>query len=346
MRTPTYRSELREIGDGVYAYLQDGSWGFSNAGLVTAAGRGLLVDTLYDLKLTARMLDEMCRANDAARHIDTLVNSHANGDHCWGNQLVGARRIISSRAAAEEMLELSPRIMASLVAGARWVSRGGDAAKRLLGVLGRIGVPRAAALSESAEFVVDCFAPFDFRGISLKLPNETFEGRLDIDLGDRRVELIQVGPAHTKGDVLIYLPRERIVFAGDIVFIGMHPIMWEGPVDCWIDACDRLLGLDVDVVVPGHGPLTDKKGVGAVKAYFEELRRVVGDARAAGASTDEIARDLYSRGYEGWTERSRVTVNVDTISRQLAGDRLRPDPLTLLAKMARLERNGERSLRV
>jgi cyclase len=337
MRTPAYRTQLQEVGNGVYAYLQDGSWGFSNSGLVAANGRGLLVDTLYDLQLTARMLDEMSRANDAAKRIDTLVNTHANGDHCWGNQLVDARRIVSSRAAAEEMLELSPRLMASLVAAARLVCRTSGIAKPLLALLGRIGVPRVAALAESAEFVVDCFGAFDFRGISLKLPTETFEGRLDIDIGERHVELIQVGPAHTKGDVLVYLPKERIAFTGDILFVGMHPIMWEGPVERWIEACDRLLGLDVDVVVPGHGPLTDKKGVQATKAYFETLRKAVREGRAAGASQEEIARDLYARGYEGWAEGSRVTVNVDTVARQLAKDTSPRDPLTLLAKMARLE---------
>src|SRR5579863_3115265 len=148
MRAPAYRTQLREVGNGVYAYIQDGSWGFSNAGLVTASGQGLLVDTLYDLKLTARMLDEMRRANDAARRIDTLVNTHANGDHCWGNQLVESRRIVSSRAAAEEMLELSPRLMASLVASARLVCRTGGVTKSILRLLGRIGVPRVAALAD------------------------------------------------------------------------------------------------------------------------------------------------------------------------------------------------------
>jgi cyclase len=338
MRTPTFHAELREIADGVYAYLQDGSWGFSNAGLVASSGPALLVDTLYDLKLTARMLEEMRRATDAARRIDTLVNTHANGDHWWGNQLVDAGRIVSSRAAAQEMLEVSPRLMASLVAGARLVSRSGAASKRVLELLGRIGIPRTAALSESAEFVVDCFGPFDFRGISVKLPTETFEGRLEIHVGDRLVELIEVGPAHTKGDVLVYLPKERIAFTGDILFIGMHPVMWEGPVQNWIDACDRLLGLEVDVIVPGHGPLTDKNGVHATKAYFEQLRKTVEDGRASGASPDDIARELFARNEQGWAEASRVAVNVDTIFRDLGADRSRRDPLTLLGKMARLER--------
>jgi glyoxylase-like metal-dependent hydrolase (beta-lactamase superfamily II) len=337
---------LREIGDGVHAYLQQGSWGFSNAGLVTGlvrsglrpsgAGASLLVDTLYDLRLTREMLTAMRRVTDGAR-ISTLVNTHANGDHCWGNQLVGASRIVASRAAAEEMLELSPRLMATMVGASRLLQRSGPA-RRLVGLLGRIGVPRAAALSEAADFVVRAFGAFEFAGITLTAPTQTFEGRLAIDVGGRRAELIEVGPAHTRGDVIVHLPAERIAFTGDILFIGSHPVVWEGPVSNWIAACDRLLELDVDVIVPGHGPLTDKAGVRATKAYFEDLRTAVAQGRAAGASPEAIARDLFARGYLGWNESSRVAVNVDTILRELEGDRSHRDPLELIARMARLER--------
>jgi glyoxylase-like metal-dependent hydrolase (beta-lactamase superfamily II) len=104
---PRSSGKLVEIADGVHAYLQRGSWGFSNAGLVSSGDASLLVDTLYDLGLTERMLREMRRAVPGAERIRTVVNTHANGDHCWGNQLVTGAEIVSSRAAAEEMLELS-----------------------------------------------------------------------------------------------------------------------------------------------------------------------------------------------------------------------------------------------
>ena len=84
---------LHEIGDDVWAYVQgDGGWGWSNAGLVVDGDASLLVDTLFDLRLTAEMLESMRRASAAAEHIDTVVNTHANGDHCYGNQLVAERR--------------------------------------------------------------------------------------------------------------------------------------------------------------------------------------------------------------------------------------------------------------
>src|ERR1700712_3494613 len=86
---------LHEVADGVWAYLQpDGSWGYSNAGLVAGDGTSLLVDTLFDLRLTRKMLDSMRGVTDT-RPIDTLVNTHANGDHCYGNQLLRESRIIT-----------------------------------------------------------------------------------------------------------------------------------------------------------------------------------------------------------------------------------------------------------
>ena len=95
---------LHEIGNGLYAWLQpDGSWGWSNAGLVVDSGETLLVDTLFDLKLTRDMLHAMRNAVPAANHIKQVVNTHANGDHYFGNQLVSDANIIVSKRCAEEM---------------------------------------------------------------------------------------------------------------------------------------------------------------------------------------------------------------------------------------------------
>jgi glyoxylase-like metal-dependent hydrolase (beta-lactamase superfamily II) len=328
--------ELREVGEGVYAYLQRGGWGYSNAGLVTDAGASLLVDTLYDFALTERMLKAMRGAMRAGR-IDTVVNTHANGDHCWGNQLVGEARIVSSRAAAEEMMELSPKLMAELVRRSRLMAGEGPRGRKLASLLGRLGFSRAGSLLSSAAFVVESFGSFDFGNVTLRLPDDTFEGRLELMVGGKRVELLQVGPAHTKGDVIVYLPEQRVAFTGDILFIGSHPIVWEGPVANWVAACDRLLALDVDLVVPGHGPVTTKLGVQRTKQYWEDLVAAAKRGRDAGATADEIARELFLHDREGWFEASRLAVNVDTICRELAGDRSRRNPLALLAKMARLE---------
>jgi cyclase len=329
--------QLVEVAAGVHAYLQQGSWGFSNAGLVASGESALLIDTLYDLKLTARMLAEMRRTVRAAARIDTVVNTHANGDHCWGNQLLEGAEIVSSRAAADEMRELKPGMMHALVRGSATVAKLGSVPRRALGLLGSAGVPYLGPLAEAAEFIQACFGAFDFRDVRLTLPTKTFEGRLSVRCGDTQLELIQVGPAHTKGDLIVYLPREKVVFTGDILFIGMHPIVWEGPVERWIAACDRILELDADVIVPGHGPITTQDGVRQTKQYWQHVLDAARRGHAAGVSVDDVARELLSQGFADWTEAHRLVVNVDTVYRDLAGDRGHRDPLAMFARMARLE---------
>ncbi len=122
----TYTKGLHDLGNAVYAYLQpDGSWGWSNAGIVTDGDASLLVDTLFDLKLTQEMLDTMRKSIAAAAKIDTVVNTHANGDHCYGNQLVADANIIASVRTAEEMNDLPPTAICRAYAtcarnGASW----------------------------------------------------------------------------------------------------------------------------------------------------------------------------------------------------------------------------------
>ena len=323
--------QLREVADGVFAYLQPGGWGFSNAGLVSSAGASLLVDTLYDLPLTERMLGEMRRVAKAP--IESVVNTHANGDHCWGNQLVGNAKIVSSRAAAEEMLELSPQVMHNLVRAARAIEKLGPLAAGPLRLLGRLGIKRAEALRQAAPFIVEAFGAFDFGGISLRKPDTVFDGQLVLRVGDKEVHLFEVGPAHTQGDVLVYVPQDRVVFTGDILFIGSHPIAWEGPIQNSINACDRILALDVDVVIPGHGPLTDKAGVLETRRYWERLQTAAAEVGSAGLPEAEALCALNAHKVLG--EQERLVVNMDTALRELSGVHTPRDPLVMLARMGR-----------
>src|SRR3954465_162003 len=107
-----YTKGLHDLGDGCFAYLQpDGGWGWSNAGLIVGDGSSLLVDTLFDLRLTGEMLAAM-ETLTAAAPIAPLVNTHANGDHCYGNELVSGAEIVASSAAAEEMSHVPPALLA------------------------------------------------------------------------------------------------------------------------------------------------------------------------------------------------------------------------------------------
>jgi len=293
MACPSYTKGLREVGDGLFAYLQpDGGWGWSNAGLVVDGESTLLIDTLFDLRLTEEMLQAMRRAVPSAAQIDTLVNTHANGDHCYGNQLVGDALIVASARTAEEMTELPPAAMAMLVQQAPQ-----------MGLLG--------------EFFLRCFGAFEFDGIEPVLPKQTFSGELSLRVGERELQLIEVGPAHTRGDTLVHVPAERVLFTGDVLFAGAHPIAWAGPVSNWIAACERILALDPQAIVPGHGPLSTVEQVRELRDYFEYLYEQARLRHGEGMSALQAARSLALDRWADWKEDERLVVNLANIYAEL-----------------------------
>ena len=305
-----FRHGLHDVGARCYAWIQpDGGWGLSNAGLVVDGDESLVVDTLFDLKLTRAMLDGMRRAEPvAARRFDKLVNTHADPDHCNGNELVAEAEIIASGAAALEMAAKSPDQLAALMR-------------------------QAPAMGGTGRFLVEAFGAFDFEGITQTLPTTIFEGEYETHVGDKRVVLKQVGSCHTTGDILVHVPDDKLIFTGDIVFVEGHPILWVGPAANWIAACDHILELPVEVVVPGHGPITDKRGVQAVRDYLVYVRD---EARArfdAGLSVYDAAMDISLADFESWGEAERIVVNVATLYREFGSTEQPGDPIELMARI-------------
>lgn len=308
-----YTLGLHEIGNNCYAYLQpDGGWGYSNAGLVVGDDASVLIDTLFDLKLTAAMLESMSDATRPAP-IATVVNTHANGDHCYGNQLVRHAEIVASTATAKEMLEVPPAMLAAL----------------------------NKAPGEVGELFRGFFGDFTFDDIELVPPTRTFDGRLDIEVGGRSIELIEVGPAHTAGDTIAYVADSKTVFTGDILFIGGAPIVWAGPIENWIAACDLIFALDVETVVPGHGPLTNKEGVVRVREYLSYVLQQARVRFESGVDAFDAARDiaremLGNRGgqFGDLADHARICVNVDTAYRSFDPSHKSPDVVEQFRRMA------------
>lgn len=303
---------VKEIGDGVFAYLQpDGSWGLSNAGLIVGEGTSLLVDTLFDLKLTQEMLDAM-KPITAGRPIDTLVNTHANGDHCYGNELVPDRaEIYATVAAAEEMTEMPAA---------------------------RLDAMKDSDDPEVSEFAEYTFGDFEFAGIDGRMPDRTFSGRLELEVGGRTVEVVDLGPAHTQSDSIVHVPDARTVFSGDLVFAKGTPIAWAGPISNWLAACDRICELDVETIVPGHGPVTDKDGVRAVAAYFEHVLAETKKRQEAGMDPIEAAFDIDLGPFADLGDSERIVVTVDTIYKDLDPSYEKADVLFLFGQMGRYHR--------
>jgi glyoxylase-like metal-dependent hydrolase (beta-lactamase superfamily II) len=305
----SYTRGLHELGDGLFAFLQpDGGWGWSNAGLVAADGTSLLIDTLFDLRLTREMLAAMRPLTDR-RPIRQVLNTHGNGDHCYGNQLVPEEaEIVAAEAAVQDMQAVTPELMRAL--------------------------SQAEIEDEDLRlFLRHAFGSFDFDGIELRLPSRVFTGALSLDVGGRRVELLERGPAHTRGDVIAHVPDARAVFTGDFLFVDGTPIMWAGPLANWLAACEHIERLDVDTVVPGHGPVTDKDGPRQVRRYLEYVRDEAGARHRAGVPALEAALDIELGEFSDWRDPERIVVNVDTIYAELDPGHEQASPPELLTRM-------------
>ncbi len=308
-----YAKGLHALGNGSYAYLQpNGSWGYSNAGLIVDGSESLLVDTLFDLKLTGEMLATMRSAVPSAGKIGTLVNTHSNGDHTFGNQLVEGAQIVASEACAREMREQGAPLAPGSIR--RDWQRMGIAGEFFQEVMGSV---------------------FSAEGVVLTMPTRTFSGALELRVGSKEVRLIEVGPAHTDGDIIAFVPEDRTLFTGDILFMDGHPIVWAGPVSNWIRACDLMLALDVETVVPGHGPITDKSGIRRLKQYFEFLLAESIKRHAAGMSYEEAAGDIALDAFRDWVDPERIVVNVFACYREIEGDDRPASIMALREAMAR-----------
>ena len=187
------------------------------------------------------------------------------------------------------------------------------------------------------------FEAFDFADSDLVLPGRVFQGELTLTVGSKRVQLIEMGPAHTRGDAVVWVPEHKTLFAGDLLFKDAHPVIWQGPVANWIAACRRLLEMDIETVVPGHGPLTDKSGLREILHYLETLTRETRRRFDAGLSAEEASLDVALSEFDPWLDAERVYVNVHTLYREFRGVTEAADILAMFAGMARVRaRRGRR----
>ena len=281
--------QLEEIAKDIYACMQaDRGLGTSNSGLINRGG-GLVVDTFWDLPHTRALIAQYARVWKAAAR--RVVNTHHNGDHCWGNQLFEGAEIIAHRLCAQGFGKEQPETM-QMLRDAR------DSAN-----------PAVAALAQA-------LADWDFAGIRLTPPTTLIDERLELDLDGVTVQLLYVGPAHTAGDVIVHLPAQRIVFTGDILFRLCTPIGWEGTFDRWVRALDEIVALNPAVIVPGHGPLCGIEGPRDMKAYLQYVRAESKRHFDAGRSALEASKRIDLGPYARWTEPERLLFSVERAYRE------------------------------
>lgn len=261
--TPTVdTSAIGEISDGVFVIPDHRVPLVPNIGIIAGRDAVLVVDTGMGPANGARVLESARRIAGGRKIILTLTHFHP--EHGFGAQAFkGNARITYNRAQRDELA----------AKGASY-----------LGMFRTFGPGVAAALD----------------GTELVMPDDVYDGeRTTIDLGGRTVELRTFGLAHTRGDQVVWLPAERILFTGDLAEERIFPIFpWFPPNDAdldgahWASVLTELEGWRPAIVVPGHGGVGDADVLAAVRDYMVDLGNRVAGRRKRGETADAIVAEL------------------------------------------------------
>jgi glyoxylase-like metal-dependent hydrolase (beta-lactamase superfamily II) len=268
----TWKTGMQEVGPKIFAYVQaTGETGISNAGLIVGADGAVAVDALMVPSMTRKLVAAIKRTT--RKKIGTLINTHHHLDHTGGNQLFRGSTIVASEPCRAAMVP---------------------------------GFPPVPILQR----FMPAFAR-EFPLLKMALPTVTFGDRLVIHDGSHEIHLWHPGvPAHTAGDATVFLPKERVLFTGDLSFHYVTPLAFQGHVGHWIDAANRVLELAADVVVPGHGPIGTRQDVRQLRDYLVLVRGEAKKRFDAGMPAEAAARDIKLGVYASWREAERILPNV------------------------------------
>lgn len=264
-------AELTRLSDTVYSYVgvKDASPANSfaaNAGIIIGTNGVLVVDTLISAKEGERFLADIRKVTD--KPIKYVVNTHTHLDHALGNC-----------------------VFAKL--GATVISQ--DADRVALAANG------AGILQNAANYGLK---PEDMTGTTIVTPTLSFSDQMLIDLGNEEVRLIRTAHSHTAGSLVVYLPARKILFSGDILFTDFHPFVADGDFAGWTRTLDSLLAMDIDRIVPGHGPLSSKKDLREMKEYLAlfdgKAKELVATTQDADAIAAQMLKILPKRSLAEW----------------------------------------------
>jgi glyoxylase-like metal-dependent hydrolase (beta-lactamase superfamily II) len=265
--------------------------------LIVGASAAVAVDALMVPSMTRRLVAAIKKTT--RKPVDRLINTHHHLDHTGGNRFFRPATIIATDKCRAE---LAP------------------------------GFPPVPLLQR----FMPAFAR-EFPALRMALPTVTFGDRMVLHDGDREIRLWHPGTAaHTAGDATVFLPKERVLFAGDIAFHYVTPLAFQGHVGHWIKAADRLLAYEADVIVPGHGPIGTKRDLRLMRDYLALVRREAKKRFDAGMPPGAAAEDIKLGVYASWREPERILPNVMRCYQEFRDEA--DEPLDIVAVIAGMER--------
>jgi cyclase len=280
---PSWSTELRRLAPDIYAYTQASGPGVDNASLSNA---GLIVGPESMLAIDTLGPPVHAKAFRAAatqatgKPFGRVVNTHHHRDHTNGNYLYVPLEIVAHEYCREATIAQ--------------------------------GIP-SRPYEDRPQWQEG------MRELKLAPATTTIAGPVTYRYGELEVQLIPNAPAHTWGDVMVYVPARRLLFAGDIAFSYVTPPAHNGHVTKWIEAIDRIMKMDVDAIVPGHGPVGSKSQLADTRAYLDLIANEARKRYAMGMSPGRAAADIDLGKFANWTNPERTAWNMVRLYAEFSG---------------------------
>lgn len=236
---------------------------FSNSAYINR-GEGLVSDTFFDLP-HARDLREFCvkKSGHAPKYV---VNTHGHWDHFWGNQVFEEAAVMGHKDMLKDCAGDKGKVPVFKFL------HGSKSVQNLMAGMMSAMFKKNLPAGKKAKFIVRVGEKdFDLTGVTPKTPDVLFERNTVLDLDGTEVQLIHLGAIHSSSDTVVWIPSEKVLFAGDIFADCSLPMSLEAGKK-WIEAMDYILDeLQPEVIVPGHGEVYDRARAESQREYFKSL---------------------------------------------------------------------------
>jgi len=291
--------QLEKLADGVYAALAEEATGASqcNSAIIDLGNYTLIFDTFLtpkaavDLKYAAEEL--------TGRPASFVVNSHFHYDHWLGNQVFDERTSILASKLTREL------IMNQAAPARKILMRHPDEYKlevqRLESLFQRTrGIDQRKDLNTQMAWYQSQLEAFP--SIRFRFPDHTFDSHLTIHGSQRRVELLSLGHGHTAGDAFLVLPKEKIAFMGDLLYVERHPLLSDSNPTGWLEIIQSVEEMELETLVPGHGPIGGNADITKLRLYIQSLEKSVNKALKKGRTLQEIKRLRIPIKFRSWPD--------------------------------------------
>ncbi|MEZ4416038.1 MAG: MBL fold metallo-hydrolase [Gemmatimonadota bacterium] len=262
----------------------------SNGAVIVNDDDVLLVDSHISPAAAVALLDELKTITD--KPVRYVVNTHFHFDHAHGNQIYPPEIQVIGHEFTRDMLENGG-------------SLGRSYQQFVMTLPDQISALEAQLPSAAQEERPELEARLAYlrtywegqQGLEPTGPNTTLSQRMTLFRGGREIQLLFFGRGHTGGDVVVYLPAERVLVSGDLLTGGL-PFMGDGYTDEWDDTLEHLKALDFEWVLPGHGtPFQGKESIDWLQAYLRDLQSRAAALHARGLSFEEAAGQIDMRDH-------------------------------------------------